>query len=440
MLREILGLPGPLSREARLSGRSLLPLSGYPQPSSLTWKSIEVEATQRVGLYSIAVNIFLVSLKFGLASLTGSLALTADAVHSFVDLFGSVVVLGGLLISQRKSKSFPYGLYKVENFAAVILALLIFLAGYEIAQEALATPNVELADVNLALAGVVITILVAYLFSRYERRVGRQTQSPSLMADSQHFRTDVLASGVVFVAILGNYFGLPLDRIGAIVVLVFIVWAGWGLLVDGMRVLLDASLDARTLEAVRRIISTDKNVIEIKSLVGRNSGRYKFIEVEVILRSQGLERAHYVSQRLDSAIREAIPNVDRVLIHYEPQEKAILRWAVPLDESRDRISPHLGQAPFFALVDVHMATGEVVDRHIIVNPHLDAVKQKGIVVAEFLIGQGIDGLIVRESHEGKAPYYVLSDAGVQVVVSEIDTLDKAVDGIRQKQDASVHAA
>lgn len=42
-------------------------------------------------------------------------------------------------------------------------------------------------------------------------------------------------------------------------------------------------------------------------------------------------------------------------------------------------------------------------------------KQKGIRVAEFLVAQGIDGVVVMEPLDGKGPAYVLADAGVEVL-------------------------
>lgn len=385
-----------------------------------------MDNTQRAGLYSIGVNVFLAGLKLGLALPTNSLALAADGVHSLTDVIASAVVLVGLLIAKRRTRDFPYGLYKVENIVAVILALLIFLTGYEIVHEALTTPVTELREAPLALTGAAIAIVAAHLFSRYERRIGEKHGSPSLIADSQHFRSDMLASGVVFASVLGTALGLPLDRAGAIIVALFIARAGWGLLVDGMRVLLDASLDYGTLAQVRQIIEADRNVADIKSLVGRNSGRYKFIEVELTLRARDLEKAHGISARIETAIKKEIPRVDRVMVHYEPLRKEVLKWAVPLESPVGNVSPHLGQAPYFALVEIRPATGEVVEGEVLANPYLDLDKQKGIRAAQFLLDQGIDGLVMRESLDRKGPYYVLADAGREVVQTQKETLDEVL--------------
>ncbi|MHB1416706.1 MAG: cation diffusion facilitator family transporter [Chloroflexota bacterium] len=388
-----------------------------------------MERTQRAGLYSVGVNLLLVATKVALAIVSGSLALAADAIHSLVDVLGSLVVLVGVWLAGRRSRSFPYGLYKVENVVSVILALLIFLAGYEVAREALLAPTREIANVPLTLAGVGLTVAIAYFFSRYERRLGSETGSPSIIADSQHFRADVLSSAVVFAAVLGAFVGLPLDRAGAVVIVLFIARSGWELLVGGMRVLLDASVDAQTLARVREVITADRAVAEIKSLVGRNSGRYKFIEAELVLRIRDLEKAHQASRRIESAIKDSVPHVDRVLIHYEPLHKEVWKWAVPFTDTLT-VSSHFGEAARFGFYSVRPTTGEVLARQVLENPYRGQEKQKGINTAEFLIQHGVDGVVVRQRLEGRGPAYVLGDAGVEVLVTQKETEEEVLEEIR----------
>ena len=77
------------------------------------------------------------ALKYIFAILSGSAGLAADAIHSASDVIASITVFVGLKISQRKSRHFPYRLYKVENFVSLIVAVAILFAGYEIAKETL---------------------------------------------------------------------------------------------------------------------------------------------------------------------------------------------------------------------------------------------------------------------------------------------------------------
>ncbi|MEJ2210808.1 MAG: cation diffusion facilitator family transporter [Anaerolineae bacterium] len=389
------------------------PVSPTPQASRVAWASI-------------AVNVALSLLNLGIAAASGSLAVAAEMVHNLVDLVASVAVLAGVKISERESRDFPYGLYKVENVVAVGIAILIFFTGYEIATKALRGEAV-IATVNgWILAGVALSALMPLAFSYYEMRVGRQINSPSLIADAQEYRAHVFSSGVVFLALIGQLVGLALDRYAALVIVVLIARTGWELLVDGMRVLLDASLDAETLEQVRAIVEADPAVVEIRSLAGRNAGRYRFLEADVALRVDDLEKAHNVSRRIEEAIRAAVPHVERVRIHYEPRVRRHLRYALPLAGPEGTLSPHFGEAPYFGLVTVRTADGQIERREVLANPHLDVEKAKGIRVSEWLVGLKADVVALREDVQGKGPAYVFADAGIETRLTEAATLDKVL--------------
>lgn len=153
------------------------------------------------------------------------------------------------------------------------------------------------------LGGVLVSIALALGFSRYELRVGRATNSPSLIADAQEYRTHVFSSGIVFLALVGQRVGVPLDRWAALLVAVFIAKTGWDLLREGMRVLLDASLDAEILQKVHRILGQEPLLVNVRSVTGRNAGRYRFIEADVALRTQDLEQAQKACERLEAAKR-----------------------------------------------------------------------------------------------------------------------------------------
>jgi cation diffusion facilitator family transporter len=380
----------------------------------------------RTAWASIAVNIFLSLLNLAIAAASGSLAVAAEMIHNLVDLIASVAVLAGVKISERESRDFPYGFYKVENVVAVGVAILIFFTGYEIAKEALFA-EAKPATVNgWMLAGVALSAVVPLAFSLVEMRVGRELNSPSLMADAAEYRTHVFSSGVVFMALVGQLVGFPLDRYAALVIVILIAKTGWELLSDGMRVLLDASLDAETLDQVRVIIEAEPAVTEIRSLVGRNAGRYRFLEAEVALRVDDLEKAHAVGRRIERTIREQVPHVERVLLHYEPQVRTHLRYAVPLADPAGAVSQHFGEAPYFALVTVRTADGQVERQELIPNPYMDVEKAKGIRVGEWLVGLKADVVVLREDVHGKGPAYVFADAGVETRLTEATTLTQAL--------------
>ncbi len=377
----------------------------------------------RVGVYSLLVNLLLVAAKLTLAGLTGSLALRADGFHSLVDVFVSLALIIGLLLSCRKSPRFPYGLYKVENLVAAAIALLLFFTAYEVVAEAVRAPGTAAPYSGWALVAVAFLILIPFLFGRYELSVGRRLGSPSLMADGSQFTADVLGSAIVFLSLLGQRFGLPLDRVGAGLIALFIAYAAWGLLTGSMRVLLDASVSAETLNKIRAIIQAEPEVGNVESLAGRNSGRYIFVEASITVRGADLKKAHLATERIEQKIRDAFPSVERVSIHYEPEAKAWLRYAVPLAAPEGTLAEDFGQAPYFALVDLDSRTGALLLQEVVPNPHRGLGKGRGLMVVEFLLTYKPDVVISRESLAGKGPGYALAEAGAQVRQTEARTLE-----------------
>ena len=370
-------------------------------------------AVGRVATWGIIVSVALVALTVVLAVISHSFALTATAVDCIVDLVAALVLWLGLRLSERRSAAFPYGLYKIENLLQVAVALLIFVAAFEIARQALATGRQSPSINGLVVAGVVVTIVVTWAYGWYAMRLGKRVSSPALVADGRHRQLDVLSTSLALIAVVSTYSGFNIDRATAVIILAFAVYAGWGLLVAGMKVLLDASVDAGTLAQIRDLLESEPLVSQVDSLAARSAGRYLFLEATLRLRTDDLATAHAASQHLETQIREAIPAMDRVSLHIEPRRRETIHVAVPLASPEGEISSEFGEAPHFGLAEIRATDGDVLRQLVLANPHVGIEKQKGILVAEWLVGQRIDVLItVRAVNKG--PSYVLREAGVDM--------------------------
>jgi predicted Fe-Mo cluster-binding NifX family protein len=204
------------------------------------------------------------------------------------------------------------------------------------------------------------------------------------VADAQEYRAHVFSSGVVLLALVGQMVGLPLDRIAALAIVVLIAKTGWELLVDGMRVLLDASLDIETLGQVRTILEGDPQVVGVTALTGRNAAR-----------------TH-------------------------------VRYAAPLANATGTLSEHFGEAPYFALVTTRVVDGALERQEVLTNPFVEVPKAKGIRVAEWLAAQKTDVVLMKESLKGKGPEYVFGDAGVEMRVTNTTTMEAALAEVMTK--------
>ena len=383
----------------------------------------ESRQVERIGGYSLLINLLLTAIKALLTLYSGSIAIQASTVDSATDSVASMASWIGLKLSSRKTRKFPYGLYKIENMIQVGMALLILMVGYEIVKDILFESAQPPQITPWVIAGMAVSVLIPLLFGQYEITAGKRTGSPALVADGKHRRADVMSSLAVLVAIVAgyvgidfNWYGVTPDKIAAVIVLVFIAATGIEILVSGMRVLLDASLGDEQISKIRDIISSYPSVIKIKSISGRSAGRFRFVEAAVSLRTSELKKAHTIIDRIENDIREKISRIDKLLIHYEPEEKPEVVVAVPLQSDQDRICDHFGEAPLFYIGVVRKFDGRVLDESLAHNPYSQEGKGKGLKVAKWLLTKRIDHVYTLQNLADKSPGYVLSDAGVEISV------------------------
>jgi len=386
---------------------------------------------ERWGWLSVGVNIVLALLNLAVAWASGSLAVTAEMMHNSIDVASAMAVLVGLRLSSRESEDFPYGLYKVENLVAVVVSILTLFTAYEIGREALSSAARLPVVTPAVIAGVVISSLLPLVYSVLELRAARRANSPALMASAQDHRTHVFTSGLVLVALMAQRLGLPLDRLAALIVVAIVGKSGWDLLLDGIRVLLDASLDAATLSRLREAIAEEPLVTRVEYVTGRNAGRYRFVESSVVLRTVDLEVSEAAVQRIEQRVHKMVPNVDRVLIHPKPMRREHLRYAVPLQDVNGVVSEHLGEAPYFGLARLRGADGHIEQQEIVANPHTEVERAKGLRVAEWLVHLKVDVVLLRDDLTGKGPSYVFAGAGVEVRQTGARTFAEALSQAQQ---------
>lgn len=236
-------------------------------------KDATVHGCKRLAALSLVLNAFLTVSKYLLSPFTNSSAMLAETVHSFTDVIGSLLALFGIYLSEKKSESFPWGLYKAENTAAALSALMIFLSAYEIAKMIFIPFPAEMRNLDLSLIILFLMAIPLILFSRYESKEAKFFNSPVFIADAEHWRMDpvplaIVAAGIAGVRVFSS--SAVLDRVTATVVLIIVIRAGNGILKDAMKGLLDASVDSKTLGELRKTLEESPGVKKIISLQMRS--------------------------------------------------------------------------------------------------------------------------------------------------------------------------
>jgi cation diffusion facilitator family transporter len=282
----------------------------------------------RAAALSIASNSALILLKVVGGTITGSVALLTEAMHSAIDLIASIVAF----ISVRKADEpadadHPYGHEKIENLAAAIEGMLILVGSGVIAFEAIRHLVVasDVSHLGFGMGIVAVSIVVNYFVSASLHRRARDTHSPALEADATHLRTDMATSfgvlvGLGLVQVTGAQW---LDPAVALVIAAAIVREGFKILNRSSRVLVDESLPAVELEAIASEVRSfgPQGVAGFHKLRARRAGSRRYIDMHVqFVAGTTLEQAHETAHRLQDAIATRVAGAD-VLIHLEPEDR-----------------------------------------------------------------------------------------------------------------------
>ena len=193
---------------------------------------------ERTILITLFIDALLVAVKFWLANASGSLSLQAGAIHSVGDLFLGVFILVGLLLARTASVQRRNATALIENILAVIVGVFMLYAAFDIFRDVMQGGDVELKNLLPVTLAALLTVVVAWFTSRYKLYVGKQTESPALIASGYHARIDLYASIVVVAGLAGSALGLPnLDRAAAVIVVLFIVYTAYEILRDAIAAL-----------------------------------------------------------------------------------------------------------------------------------------------------------------------------------------------------------
>jgi cation diffusion facilitator family transporter len=277
---------------------------------------------------SIISNTTLILLKVAAGTITGSVAVLTEALHSMIDLIASIVAFFSVRKADEPAdEDHPYGHEKLENLAAAIEGMLILVGSGVIVLEAVRrlVSGGHVEKLGLGIGVVAISLVVNLVVSTWLFTRARLTASPALEADAEHLRTDMVSSvgvlcGLVLVQITDAQW---LDPVVALLVAAWISITGLRILRQASRVLVDEALPQAELDAIAEEVVRfgDRGVCGFHALRARRAGAHRYVDMHVQFREgTSLEDAHRTSHALQDAIRGRLGAAD-VLIHLEPQDR-----------------------------------------------------------------------------------------------------------------------
>jgi cation diffusion facilitator family transporter len=262
------------------------------------------------------------------ASITGSVAILTEAVHSSIDLVASVVAFASVRkAGEPADETHRYGHEKIENLAAAIEGMLILVGSAVISFEAirrlLSHGRLQSIPVGWAIIGfsLLANLVVSTVISRNAKAYG----SAALEGDAAHLRTDALTSGAVLVGlVLVKATGAQwVDPAVALAVAAVILTTGLRLVTRASQVLVDTSLPRDEVDAIRQAVEAfaSRGVVGYHELRTRKAGTRRYVDLHLQFQSgTSLEDAHRIAHQLQQEIGDRLSPTD-VLIHIEPEDR-----------------------------------------------------------------------------------------------------------------------
>lgn len=276
---------------------------------------------EKVSLLSIVVNFLLALSKLAAGILINSVALIAEAIHSTLDIFSSFITFLGIKVAKKPvDEKHPYGFYRVESLAGLVVTLFLFFSALWIIWEGISRfLKAEAVTFSIwAIGLMIISMVLNEALARLKFHYGRKYESLSLVADAEHSRADVLSSlGVLIGLILVKYY-IFADALIAILVGIYIIWESFKI----GREITDSLLDVSNWEIEERIkkICSAHN-IEIFEMKTRKIGGANFAELKINVPPRlRVNEVSKIIKNLEERLFRNIPELKYIIISIESHE------------------------------------------------------------------------------------------------------------------------
>ena len=291
-------------------------------------RSESVRQIRSVTIAGLVLDIALAGAKAGVGFLVKSQALIADGVHSLSDCVTDLAVLVGVKYwSAPPDEDHPHGHGRIETVISLLIGLALFAVAIGISWNALTT---MLAGKSVQPGWPAFWVALASIATkewiyRWTARVGRRCNSPAVIANAWHHRSDALSSlPVALAVVVGSLFpALPfLDQLAALAVSVFLVTAALGIALPSLGTLIDTGVSEEAREQIERTVRATEGVKSLHALRTRHIGHGYSVDLHILVDGEvTVTVGHDIAGLVKARLLDADLDITDVLVHVEPYEE-----------------------------------------------------------------------------------------------------------------------
>ena len=228
------------------------------------------------GAVGIFLNVLLFAAKYLAGTLTGSIAIVADAFNNLSDAGSSIITLLGFKLAAKKpDRDHPYGHGRFECIAGLVVSFVILMMGFDLAKTSV-TKIIHPEAVDFSILSICIligSILVKLYMTLYNRAVGKRISSAAVLATATDSLSDVCATTMVLAAtLIARFTGVNIDGWAVAIVSLVILWAGYNAAKDTIDPLLGQAPDPEFVQRIADIVNRYPDVVGIHDLAVHDYG------------------------------------------------------------------------------------------------------------------------------------------------------------------------
>ena len=270
----------------------------------------------------IVLNALLFVIKLFIALISGSVSIISDAFNNLSDASSSIITLIGFkMYSKPADKEHPYGHQRIEYICAFIISTIILFIGIELGissvKKIINPKDVSFNYVMLVILS--ITILIKLWMGLFYRKTAKKINSLSLKASSKDSINDVITTFVVILGLFfGNVIGFNLDGYLGVLVSIYILISGVGIIKETINNLIGGTPDKELIDKVLLEIAKGDQILGVHDILYHSYGLgqiYMSLHAEMDS-SLSLIKAHDLIDSLEKKIKK-LYNVD-IVIHIDP--------------------------------------------------------------------------------------------------------------------------
>lgn len=278
--------------------------------------------TKKASILGITGNVFLLMIKAIVGAISGSQAMIADAANSAGDIFASLMTfIGNKIASEPSDDTHNFGHGKAEYIFSLFISISMLLVASKLLYDSALSLifRQEFVFSWFLVIVCLITIITKLFLYLYTKSLYRKYEDLLLKANMIDHRNDCILTLCTLVSILFSLIGIYfLDGIVGMMISIWIFYTGIKIFIESYNVLMDRSIDSKTMDVILKLIESYKEIKKVDSIASTPIG-YKYIITITIYVDGNMTtfESHNIADKLEKSI-ESIETISKAIIHVNP--------------------------------------------------------------------------------------------------------------------------